>query len=118
MNTTEEDDAAVYIAYFKDHDPDPAKIRRGPELFEERRRRMEEAAAKRPTVRLDEDVAKELQPLMNEGQTYNQVVNQALREWLVAKEMKELVREELQEAFRQAISMGHFGEELPQTQLH
>lgn len=115
MSTTTEDDAAIYQAYFREHEIDPTKINLGPEA---RRRRMEAAAAKRPTVRLDEDVAKELQLLTTEGQTYEQIVNQALRQWLAAKDIKELVREELQEAFRQAISMGHFGEELPQAQLH
>ncbi len=103
---TMEDETAVYQAYMRENPPDPAKIQRGPEARERRRQRMIEAAAKRPTVRLDEEVAKELQQLMAEGLTYDQVVNQALREWLVAKEMKELVREELQHAFQQVISAG------------
>src|SRR5215210_7748554 len=97
-----EDETQAYQTYMREHEPDLTKIRRGPELFEERRRRME-AGAKRPTVRLDEEVAKELQPLVTEGQTYNQIVNQALREWLAAREMKELVREEIQHAFQQAV---------------
>src|SRR5215210_5553144 len=98
-----EDETLAYQTYMREHEPDLTKIIRGPELHEHRRRRMEEAAAKRPTVRLDEDVAKELRPLTNEDRTYGQVVNQALREWLAAKEMKELVREEIQLAFQQAV---------------
>lgn len=116
MSTTEtEDDAAVYQAYFRDHDLDPAKINRG---HEARRQRMEAAVAKRLTVRLDEDVIKELQQLIMEGQTYEQVVNGALREWLAAGEMKELVREELQHAFQQAMSATQAGSGLPQSQIH
>ena len=115
MTNTTEDEAAVYQAYFRDHDIDPTKINRDPEV---RRRRMEEAVAKRPTVRLDEDVAKELQQLTAEGQTYGQVVNQALREWLAAKEMKELVREEIQQGFQQAVLAMQSGGEAPPSQIH
>lgn len=114
MNTME-DETLAYQAYMREHPPDPTKINRGPEAREQR---LREAAAKRRTVRLDEDVVKELQPLTNEDRTYDQVVNQALREWLAAGEMKELVREELKHAFQQAISATQFGGEAPPSQIH
>lgn len=97
MSTTN-DDEFDYPAYTRNNPPDPTKIRRG---IEAHRQRIE-AAMKRPAVRVEQELLAQFQELAAPGQTAEQVVNQALREWLAAKEFKEMIRAELQEAVHQA----------------
>jgi uncharacterized protein (DUF4415 family) len=83
-----EDDNFDYRAYTRETSPDPAKILRG---TAERWRRFD-AAMTRLSVRLDEEVFEQFRQLTAEGQSVERLINHALREWLFAQGMKELVR--------------------------
>ena len=89
--TTINEEEFDYQAYAKTHPPDVTKIRRGPEA----RKQRFEAAKKRSAIRIDEDVLDQFQQLTPQAQDYERLINQALREWLSAQNIKELVREEL-----------------------
>jgi uncharacterized protein (DUF4415 family) len=80
--------------------PDPAKIHRG---TVDRQRRLE-TTLKLRTVRIDEDILEQFQQLAAAGQNSEQLINQALREWLSAQSMKELVRVEIQAAVQQSLA--------------
>lgn len=92
MNTIKDHDFD-YQAYTRKTPPDPAKIHRGTEA---RQQRFDAAVARR-AIRIDEDVLVQFQQLAPQAQDCEKMVNQALREWLSAKGVKELVREELQQ---------------------
>jgi uncharacterized protein (DUF4415 family) len=95
-----EDDNFDYRAYTRETPPEPAKILRG---TAERQRRFD-AAMTRLSVRLDEDVFEEFRQLTAEGQSVERLINRALREWLSAQGMKELIRVEVQRAVQQSLS--------------
>jgi uncharacterized protein (DUF4415 family) len=99
-----------YQAYMRDHPPDPSKINWGPEA----RNRRRAAAAQRPTVRVEQELLAQFQALAAPGQSAEQAINQALREWLAAKDFKERIRAELQAAVQQAFIQ--VGVELPPPQ--
>ena len=82
-----------YQTYTRTHPPDASKIQRGAEA----RRQRFEAAQRRQVIRIDEDVLDEFRQLTPDAQDYERLINQALREWLSAQNVKELVREELHE---------------------
>lgn len=107
MNTTNEEDFD-YQAYTRDNPPDPAKIRYG---IEARRQRVA-AAMKRPAVRVEQEILAQFQERAAPGQSAEQAINQALREWLAAKDLKEMIRAELQDAVHQAFIQ--VGVDLPQ----
>jgi uncharacterized protein (DUF4415 family) len=94
MNENEFD----YPAFTRDTPPDPTSIRRG---IAAHRQRIAEAI-KRPTVRVDEDILSQFSEIAAPGQSTEQTINHALREWLAAQTMKELLRTELQAAVQQA----------------
>jgi uncharacterized protein (DUF4415 family) len=106
MNTIK-DDNFDYQAYMRANPPDPTKIQRGTEA----RRQRFEAAIMKFAVRIDEDILEQFRQLVPPGQGYERVINQALREWLSAKGVKELVRAELQQAVQRAISTIQVGVE-------
>jgi uncharacterized protein (DUF4415 family) len=108
MSTTE-DDTFDYQAWMRETPPDPTKIHRG---TAERERRFA-AAMLRRAVRIDEDLLQEFRQLAAEGQSYEQLINQALREWLSAKGMKELVRAEIQQMVQQSLSAAQLRAEAP-----
>lgn len=81
-----------YQAYMRQTAPDPGK-RSG--LKERERRRELKAQKEKITIRLDQEVLDEFRRLVPEGKGYQNLINQALREWLAAQGVKELVREEL-----------------------
>ena len=101
MSTTEVESGFDYFEYARGHDPDPDLIRRG---TEERRRRRERAK-QRITIRIDEDILEEFRALVPQGRGYQSLINQALREWLVAQSVKDLIRQELSETVRQSLSL-------------
>ena len=82
-----------YQTYTRTHPPDASKIQRGADA----RRQSFEAAQRRQVIRIDEDVLDEFRQLTPDAQDYERLINQALREWLSAQNVKELVREELHE---------------------
>jgi len=96
INTPEFD----YQTYMKEHPPDPSKLQRGPAARHQRR-----ATAKgRITIWIDHEVLDQFKQLVPDGQGYQRLINQALREWLTAQGVKELVRESLQEMTTQVVS--------------
>ena len=97
MSTINDDDFD-YPAFIKNNPPDPTKIRRGIAAREQR----VEAAMKRPAVRVETEILAQFQEIAAPGQSAEQVINQALREWLSAKDLKEMIRGELQDAVQQA----------------
>ncbi len=103
--STMEDDNFDYPAYTRETPPDPAKILRG---TAERRQRFDEAMM-RLAIRIDEDVLQQFHQLAAERQSVERLINQALREWLSAQGMKELVRAEIQRAVQQSLSSAQTG---------
>lgn len=99
MNTMT-DENFDYPAYTRETPPDPAAIRRGTDARQQRF----DAAMMRLAVRVDEDVLQQFQQLAAEGQTAERLINQALREWLSAQNVKELVRAEIQRAVQQSLA--------------
>jgi uncharacterized protein (DUF4415 family) len=64
-------------------------------LQEREARREFKTQKEKITIRIDQSVLDEFKRLVPEGKGYQNLINQALREWLAAQGVKELVREEL-----------------------
>jgi len=82
MMSTIKDDDFDYPAYFRENPPDPAKIQRGLEARERRRR----AATPMTVVGIDDDIVAAFKQLVPHEQEYRRLINQALREWLLIKQ--------------------------------
>lgn len=91
-----------YEEYSRTHAPDPAGIRRGTAARSARRA----ATKQRITIRLDQDVVEEFKALVPEGRGYQALINTALREWLIARDLRQLIREDLREVVREAVVEG------------
>ena len=83
-----------YRTYVRETPPDPTKIQRG---TAGRQGRFEAAIAKL-SVRIDEDLLARFSKLAPEGENPERLINQALREWLAATGIKELIRSEVERA--------------------
>jgi uncharacterized protein (DUF4415 family) len=105
MNTIK-DKEFDYQAYMRNNPPDPAKIHRGSQMRERRR----EMAKARITICIDEDVIEQFKQLVPEGRGYQSLINQALREWLSAQGVKELIRKELPEMIAEGIQQITLGQ--------
>lgn len=81
-----------YQTYTRQHTPPSESMRRGPAGRQERR----EVTKHKITIRIDSDILEQFKDMVPEGQGYQRLMNQALREWLMAQGVTELVREELQ----------------------
>ncbi len=81
-----------YEAYMRETAPEREKQSGMKERLE---RRKLGALKTRITIRLDAEVVEGFKGLVPDGKGYQNLVNQALREWLVAQGVKELLREEL-----------------------
>lgn len=90
MNTME-DKPFDYLKHMKTHGPNAGKIQRGPQARQARR----EAAKERITIRIDADVLAQFKAMAPQGRGYQALINQALRDWLTAQGINQLVREEL-----------------------
>ena len=99
MNTMEDEDFD-YQVYTRETPPDPAKIQRGTAA---RARRLE-AAMSRGAVRVEAGTLSQFEQLVGAGQDVEQVINRALREWLEAQGLRELLRAEIQSAVRQSMT--------------
>jgi len=108
MNTME-DDAFDYQAYMRETPPDPAKIRRGTAARQQRL----DAAIGRQAIRIDPDILEQFGQLAAEKQSAEQLINQALRQWLAADGIREMVRVEIQLAVQQSLSAPQPSQELP-----
>jgi hypothetical protein len=109
----DKDETFDYQAYTRENAPDPAKIQRGIEAREQRRK----AATPKTVVGIDDDIIAEFEQLVPQEQEYRQLINQALREWLIAKDVKDLVRSELQHVVRLALSLIESKVELPKSNI-
>lgn len=89
-----------YQNYMKENSPDAARIKRGTKA----RRQRFESAIQKFSVRIEEDIFEQYQQLALPGHDCEQLINQALREWLSAKSVKEMVRTELQHVVRNSFS--------------
>ena len=89
-----------YQNYVKKNSPVTTGVKRGTNA---RKQRLE-SAIMRHAIPIDEDIIEQFQRLVPNGQRYEKLINQALREWLSARDVKELVREELQHLVHQALS--------------
>ena len=74
-------------------------MQRGTEARTRRR-----AAKDRITIRIDRDVLDQFKELATEGRSYQRLINGALREWLAARGVKELIREELEGLTERVVS--------------
>lgn len=95
MKNTEFD----YQTYTRATPPDPAKIHCG---TADRQRRLENAMSRR-MVRIEETTFEQFEQL-DAGQGSEQLINQAIREWLSAQNMRELVRAEFQAVVQQSLA--------------
>ena len=99
MNTMEDKDFD-YQTYMRETPPDPAQIRRGTAARQQRL----DAAIKRQMIRIDSDILQQFGQLAADGQSAEQLINQALRQWLAADGIREMVRAEIQLAVQQSLS--------------
>ena len=100
MSTTKNNNEFDYQTYSKTHGPKKEEISRGLQA----RHRRREVAKTRITIRLDDDVLAQFKALSDEGRGYQKLINEALREWLSAQEVKELLRQELTSLVKEAVS--------------
>ena len=106
MSTGKDKKEFDYHAHVTTHGPEADSAR--PARTARRKRRQ--AAKQRITIRVDEDILEEFRRLVPQGRGYQRLMNQALREWLAAKGIKDLVREELSGMVREAIASVSDGE--------
>lgn len=104
-----EEIAFDYQAYMRKTSPDPSQIRRGVAVRQQRLN----AAIERKAVRIDSDILEQFGQLTAEGQGAEQLINQALRQWLAAGGIREMVRAEIQLAVRQSLFAAPISPELP-----
>lgn len=102
MSTTTDPDRD-YVEHVRKQMPDRRQMTRGPQ---ERRQRHVAATKERVTIRLDADVLRSFRELTGhpDGKGYQTLVNQALRDWLMAQGLNELVREEVRRALQESLS--------------
>lgn len=98
--STSNDEEMDYQQYMRENAPNPALQHRGLAARQARR----EASKTRITIRIDDDILEEFKRMAPEGRGYQGLMNLALREWLTAKEVRELVRSELAELVNKAVS--------------
>ena len=75
---------------------DFSRMKHGKEALKVRQERLLKAAAKkgRITIRLDLDILETFKELAGDG-AYQSLINSALRDWLAARSVKELLEKEL-----------------------
>lgn len=88
-----------YDAYMQENSPIATRIQRGTEA----RKQRFEAAILKYAIRIDEDILTQFQKLTPDGQKSEKLFNQALREWLLAKDFKEMARIELHQLVQKAL---------------
>lgn len=98
MSTLDSND---YEADIKAIKPDPDKL--VPSQLARAARRKAAAQKQRITTRVDGDVIEEFKDLAGEEGSYQSLINLALRQWLEAQGLKELLRKDLPELVQQAM---------------
>ena len=89
-----------YPRHVNQHGVEVKKVSRGTRAREMRRAGVKE----RITIRIDQDVLERFKELAPQGQGYQSLINEALRDWLSARGVKELIREELEEMTEKVVS--------------
>ena len=89
-----------YQGHMGHSSPDPGRIKRGTGARQKRR----DIAKSRITIRIDTEVVEQFKQLVPAGQGYQSLMNEALREWLTAQGVNELVRVELKALTKQVVS--------------
>ena len=97
---TTRDAAFDYQTYMQHTSPDPRQIQRGTQARHERRG----MAKSKITIRIDTDILQQFKQMVPDGQGYQSLINHALREWLGAQGIKDLVREELKAMTAQVVA--------------
>jgi len=97
---TTRDPAFDYQTYVQHTTPDPGQLQRGTKA----RHRRRDMAKSKITIRIDTDVLEQFKQMVPDGQGYQRLINHALREWLVAQGIKDLVREELKAMTAQVVA--------------
>lgn len=97
----QDNDDFDYQAYARETPPDPSKIHRGPAELE---RRRAEAALRYQHVRIERENFEQFQQIAANGQSAEQLINQALREWLATDGLKDVLRAEIHAAVQQALA--------------
>ena len=69
---------------------------------EERKARRQQKS--RITIRIDEDILDEFKSIASDGKGYQSLINQALREWLIARDVRSLLKEEIAELLQETRS--------------
>jgi uncharacterized protein (DUF4415 family) len=99
MSTTK-DKEFDYQTYTRQNPPDAEKIHWGSKARQQRR----EMVKNKITIRIDPDILEQFKQMVPEGQGYQRLINQALREWLVTRQMRDVVRQELKAMSDQLIA--------------
>lgn len=90
MSTTN-DNEFDYQTYMRQNPPEFEQLQRGAAARQKRR----EMAKSKITIRIDSDILDQFKEMVPDGQGYQRLINQALREWLEAQGIKALIQEEL-----------------------
>ncbi len=98
MNTAK-DREFDYRSYTRNNPPDPSKIERG---TGPRRKRFESEMFQNK-IRIEQDVLEEFDALASNEKEREQLINRALREWISAKSVKDLVHLELSRIIRETL---------------
>jgi uncharacterized protein (DUF4415 family) len=97
--STIKNDNFDYQTYMKKNSPDAERINRGTKA----RKQRFETAMKKFSVRIEQDIFEQFQKLVSSGHDCEKLINKALREWLSAKGVKDLVRTELQQMLQEVL---------------
>lgn len=97
----QDNDDFDYQAYTRETPPDPTKITRG--LAERELRRAK--AMLEQSVRIDLATLEQFrQRAASSGQSCEQLINQALREWLATDGMRDVLRAEIRAAVQESLA--------------
>jgi uncharacterized protein (DUF4415 family) len=97
--STIKDENFDYQTYMNKNSPDAGRINRGTKA----RKQRFETAMKKFSIRIEDDIFEQFQKLVSPGHECEKLINKALREWLSAKGVKDLVRTELQQVLHEIL---------------
>ena len=98
--STMQDEDFDYQTDMRENPPDPPKIQRDPEARQQRLR----AAMKKISVQIERDIFDQFEKIASSDQDCGKLINQALWEWLAAKDLKKFIRTELRQVIRDEIA--------------
>lgn len=101
MNTSE-DKEFDYYSYTQTNPPDASKIQDGTGA----RVNRFETKTLRNRIRIDRDILAEFDALASHSREREQLINKALREWISARSVKDLIERELSRVIRETLESG------------